>query len=114
MASSTYLRTFASDRSHMLAEDGSWLADPPFYPCIVAADGGTNSINRFRDMTLPLPSPAAGQHGGYDRGELLTAVAATGVTAPARDSLLGDSGDGYGVVLTEPQFLAAFGVVAVS
>ncbi|KAK7087624.1 hypothetical protein V1264_021650 [Littorina saxatilis] len=29
-----YLNTFASDRSHMLKEDGSWMATPPSYPCI--------------------------------------------------------------------------------
>ncbi len=25
---------FASDRSHMKKEDGTWIAPPPSYPCI--------------------------------------------------------------------------------
>lgn len=29
-----YLNTFASDRSHMMEPDGTWLAPPPAYPCI--------------------------------------------------------------------------------
>ncbi|CAG8479621.1 3127_t:CDS:2 [Paraglomus occultum] len=34
----TYLEVFASDRSHMLQEDGSWKAPPPAYPPI-STDG---------------------------------------------------------------------------
>ena len=34
VAADEYLTAFASDRSHMLKEDGSWLAEPPTYPCI--------------------------------------------------------------------------------
>ena len=34
VAADEYLAAFASDRSHMLKEDGSWLAEPPTYPCI--------------------------------------------------------------------------------
>jgi hypothetical protein len=29
-----FLSTFASDRSHMLDEDGKWLKTPPSYPCL--------------------------------------------------------------------------------
>ena len=32
--SDVYLSAFASDRSHMLNTDGSWLQPPPTYPCI--------------------------------------------------------------------------------
>jgi len=35
--SDLYLSTFASDRSHMLNADGSWLHPPPTYPCISTA-----------------------------------------------------------------------------
>ena len=34
VSSDIYLSTFASDRSHMLDADGSWLQSPPTYPCI--------------------------------------------------------------------------------
>ncbi|KAJ8312595.1 hypothetical protein KUTeg_009968 [Tegillarca granosa] len=30
-----YLSTFASDRSHMIGEDGSWMSPPPSYPYII-------------------------------------------------------------------------------
>lgn len=30
----TYLKTFASDRSHMKRSDGTWRMPPPTYPCI--------------------------------------------------------------------------------
>ncbi|CAG2120209.1 unnamed protein product, partial [Medioppia subpectinata] len=29
-----YLTTFASNRSHMRRPEGSWIKDPPLYPCI--------------------------------------------------------------------------------
>jgi len=34
MGGSDYLQTFASDRSHMINEDGSWKSPPPTYPPI--------------------------------------------------------------------------------
>lgn len=33
-----YLKTFASDRSHMKDTRGNWLKEPPRYPCIETAD----------------------------------------------------------------------------
>ncbi|XP_077207673.1 protein N-terminal glutamine amidohydrolase [Paroedura picta] len=33
-----YLKTFASDRSHMKDASGNWLQPPPLYPCITTAD----------------------------------------------------------------------------
>ncbi|XP_039377189.1 protein N-terminal glutamine amidohydrolase isoform X1 [Mauremys reevesii] len=33
-----YLKTFASDRSHMKDASGHWQKPPPFYPCIETAD----------------------------------------------------------------------------
>ncbi|NWX94741.1 NTAQ1 amidohydrolase, partial [Nothoprocta pentlandii] len=32
-----YLRTFASDRSHMKDANGKWQKPPPLYPCIETA-----------------------------------------------------------------------------
>ena len=29
-----FLKTFASDRSHMLTQDGRWMSPPPVYPPI--------------------------------------------------------------------------------
>jgi len=37
VSSDVYLSTFASNRSHMLNADGSWLQPPPTYPCISTA-----------------------------------------------------------------------------
>ncbi|XP_070604361.1 protein N-terminal glutamine amidohydrolase isoform X2 [Erythrolamprus reginae] len=33
-----YLKTFASDRSHMKDNRGNWLKSPPLYPCIETSD----------------------------------------------------------------------------
>ncbi|XP_061851922.1 protein N-terminal glutamine amidohydrolase isoform X2 [Colius striatus] len=35
-----YLKTFASDRSHMKDTNGKWQKPPPSYPCIETAGGG--------------------------------------------------------------------------
>uniref|UniRef100_A0A7M4EN68 Protein N-terminal glutamine amidohydrolase n=1 Tax=Crocodylus porosus TaxID=8502 RepID=A0A7M4EN68_CROPO len=37
-----YLKTFASDRSHMKDSSGKWLKPPPSYPCIETADARMN------------------------------------------------------------------------
>ncbi|NXD05862.1 NTAQ1 amidohydrolase, partial [Nothocercus nigrocapillus] len=37
-----YLRTFASDRSHMKDANGKWQKPPPSYPCIETADSKMN------------------------------------------------------------------------
>ncbi|XP_066482063.1 protein N-terminal glutamine amidohydrolase [Tiliqua scincoides] len=37
-----YLKTFASDRSHMKDASGNWLKPPPLYPCIETADSKMN------------------------------------------------------------------------
>ncbi|XP_025090761.1 protein N-terminal glutamine amidohydrolase-like isoform X4 [Pomacea canaliculata] len=34
VAGEEYLKEFASDRSHMTKEDGTWMVEPPTYPCI--------------------------------------------------------------------------------
>eukprot|EP00775_Hariotina_reticulata_P000928 gene928-biopygen1934 len=46
-----YLQHFASDRSHMREADGSWMAAPPAYPCIQAADGCSNNLHCYREMS---------------------------------------------------------------
>eukprot|EP00730_Choanoeca_flexa_P014084 TRINITY_DN6024_c0_g1_i1.p1 TRINITY_DN6024_c0_g1~~TRINITY_DN6024_c0_g1_i1.p1 ORF type:complete len:242 (+),score=28.99 TRINITY_DN6024_c0_g1_i1:76-801(+) len=43
-----YLTCFSSDRTHMLNQDGSWLASPPKYAPIV--QGRQNTLPRFIDM----------------------------------------------------------------
>uniref|UniRef100_V9KP25 Protein N-terminal glutamine amidohydrolase n=3 Tax=Callorhinchus milii TaxID=7868 RepID=V9KP25_CALMI len=37
-----YLKTFASDRSHMRDADGKWRMPPPPYPCIVTTEAKMN------------------------------------------------------------------------
>ncbi|XP_061462060.1 protein N-terminal glutamine amidohydrolase isoform X2 [Rhineura floridana] len=57
-----YLKTFASDRSHMKDASGNWLKPPPLYPCIETADFKMN-LDDFISMNpnvgwgsvLPLP-----------------------------------------------------------
>lgn len=44
---STFLETFASDRSHMHDEKGNYMHSPPSYPCIIASDGQTNNLDDF-------------------------------------------------------------------
>ncbi|XP_067323408.1 protein N-terminal glutamine amidohydrolase [Anolis sagrei] len=44
-----YLKTFASDRSHMKDASGNWLKPPPLYPCIETADFKMN-LDSFISM----------------------------------------------------------------
>ncbi|CAH1789410.1 unnamed protein product [Owenia fusiformis] len=44
-----YLRVFASDRSHMLTDEGTWQATPPEYPCI-QSECSKNNIQEFINM----------------------------------------------------------------
>ncbi len=37
-----FARTFASDRSHMRSEDGSWKAAPPHWPCPSPGEAGVD------------------------------------------------------------------------
>ncbi|VDO86607.1 unnamed protein product [Schistosoma margrebowiei] len=39
-----YLNHFSSDRSHMQREDGSWIAPPPTYKCILENLSLTSSV----------------------------------------------------------------------
>ncbi|KAJ3319137.1 hypothetical protein HDU93_003801, partial [Gonapodya sp. JEL0774] len=47
-----YLKCFASDRSHMRREDGSWQAEPPTYEAI-RTERETMNLDRFRMMNAP-------------------------------------------------------------
>ncbi|XP_049674992.1 protein N-terminal glutamine amidohydrolase isoform X2 [Accipiter gentilis] len=44
-----YLKTFASDRSHMKDANGKWQKPPPTYPCIETADSKMN-LDEFISM----------------------------------------------------------------
>jgi protein N-terminal glutamine amidohydrolase len=53
----TFLMHFYSDRSHMKKEDGTWIAPPPSYDCIMTADaklnpkGQTSNLDGYTRMT---------------------------------------------------------------
>ncbi|XP_041379080.1 protein N-terminal glutamine amidohydrolase-like [Gigantopelta aegis] len=49
IAAKEYLRTFASDRSHMRRSDGTWRVQPPQFPCI-QTEMSTNNIQDFISM----------------------------------------------------------------
>ena len=46
------VKTFASDRSHMRHQNGSYERPPPQWPPVSAAERGSN-LSRFTDMTAP-------------------------------------------------------------
>ncbi|CAD6333935.1 unnamed protein product [Miscanthus lutarioriparius] len=47
-----FLRSFASDRSHMKDPEGNWIQLPPKYEPIVAEDGTTNNLNEYIMMSV--------------------------------------------------------------
>jgi hypothetical protein len=47
-----FLRSFASDRSHMKDHAGNWIQLPPKYESIVAEDGTTNNLNEYITMSM--------------------------------------------------------------
>lgn len=49
ISAKSYLEHFASNRSHMLKEDGSYFAPPPEYPCI-STPHSTNNLEIYRSM----------------------------------------------------------------
>ena len=51
-----FLEEFASDRSHMRKEDGSWLAIPPPYPPI-RSQKSSNNIQEFISMKQDSSAP---------------------------------------------------------
>lgn len=54
---------FASDRSHMRDDKGDWQATPPAYSCVVARDGETMRLDRYRTIPHPddeRPPPKSG------------------------------------------------------
>nr|XP_024382569.1 protein N-terminal glutamine amidohydrolase-like isoform X2 [Physcomitrium patens] len=52
IAAPMYLRFFASDRRHMKKKDGSWMALPPLYDCLVAEDGAVHNLEEFITMSV--------------------------------------------------------------
>lgn len=55
----TFLDSFASDRSHMIRADRSWIAPPPTYPAIRPVQGSscqphqTMNLHQYFTMTAP-------------------------------------------------------------
>lgn len=47
-----FLRSFASDRSHMKDPMGNWIELPPKYEPIVAEDGNTNNLNEYISVSM--------------------------------------------------------------
>ncbi len=97
VGAAAYLRGFASNRQHMLKEDGSWKAPPPDYPCVVAQDGATMNLHRYWDMEQ---GGADGDDGGGGAGAA-GAVEAGGAAG-------GDEGR-YGRVMGEWELREMFG-----
>lgn len=56
----TFLDSFASDRSHMMRADGSWVAAPPAYPAIRPVQGSScrpqQTMNLRQYFTMAAPS----------------------------------------------------------
>ncbi|RID70085.1 hypothetical protein BRARA_C02134 [Brassica rapa] len=46
-----FFKHFASDRRHMKAPDGSWIAQPPPYQPIVAQDGVLHNLSEYTAMS---------------------------------------------------------------
>nr|GMC79377.1 protein N-terminal glutamine amidohydrolase [Ipomoea batatas] len=46
-----FLRSFASDRSHMKDTAGNWVAQPPPYEAIAAEDGISNNLNEYIEIS---------------------------------------------------------------
>ena len=120
IAAPLFLRHFASDRSHMLdGGSGGWLQPPPAWPCIVAADGGANTLPAY----LAFPPADAAAHAHADGGSGSDAEDASSIDegllsdddggllgAAAAEELLAAAQQPLGVVLSEPAFLRLFGV----
>jgi len=45
-----YLNGFASDRRHMLKENGGWLAPPPHYSCIKNQKNEVHTLEKYWTM----------------------------------------------------------------
>ncbi|XP_057163996.1 protein N-terminal glutamine amidohydrolase isoform X1 [Ursus arctos] len=52
----SYLKNFASDRSHMKDSSGNWREPPPSYPCIETGVTGTRICQGWCQLSKPLPS----------------------------------------------------------
>lgn len=54
-----FLEVFASNRSHMMQEDGTWLSPPPKHP-LIQTSSSSNNLNKFIGMTDELRSEEYG------------------------------------------------------
>ncbi|GLI69397.1 hypothetical protein VaNZ11_014000 [Volvox africanus] len=125
---SAYLYHFASDRSHMRLEGGDWRMPPPPYPPIIAADGATNNIHFYWDVTKRNPEGESGldeflqavsitpQHGPDPAAAAVHNGSQGAAGAECHPKVMGGLGrksaQPYGIVLDEQSFLRAFGVPA--
>lgn len=48
--SKDYLKNFASDRRHMIKENGEWIAPPPSYACVQNNKNEIHTLERFWTM----------------------------------------------------------------
>lgn len=48
-----FLRSFASDRRHMLFPNGEWISPPPSWPAITSASFDTHNLDQYCDMSEP-------------------------------------------------------------
>jgi hypothetical protein len=55
-----FVATFVTDRRHMRAKSGRWLAPPPAWP---PPGGGASNLAQFTDMTQPTPGVVLDAHG---------------------------------------------------
>nr|XP_033785766.1 protein N-terminal glutamine amidohydrolase isoform X4 [Geotrypetes seraphini] len=76
MQGDLYLKTFASDRSHMKYTNGKWRKPPPPYPCIETSDSkmnlddfismngevGWGTVYSLPDFVQRFSSPSSHQH----------------------------------------------------
>lgn len=82
----SFVRCFASDRSHMRDVHGEWLQPPPTYPCITAVVG-SNTFPAYLDFPAQAPQDQ-----------------------PEEDFEAQLLSEPYGRVLSEQAFLAYFGL----
>ncbi|XP_030620003.1 protein N-terminal glutamine amidohydrolase isoform X1 [Delphinapterus leucas] len=62
----SYLKNFASDRSHMKDSSGNWREPPPSYPCI---ETGGNLPREFHLLARPQPNFTSGRDAVIRLGE---------------------------------------------
>ncbi len=69
-----YLEHFVSDRSHMLDADGKPLQPFPSWPALGVAEGKTNTLFPWLDLTQPTPGEVVDLDGLAERFGLMAVV----------------------------------------